>query len=76
MTELTHYTPPDTARWTGRVDDLDDRDAFRWHQVIEPLDLSAPIEEISGRSRWGFCLLGYCCDHGVALNLGRTGAAR
>jgi formiminoglutamase len=23
MTELTHYTPPDAARWTGRVDDLD-----------------------------------------------------
>ncbi len=40
--ELTHYTPPDAARWTGRVDDLEDRDAFRWHQVVEGLDLSTP----------------------------------
>ena len=76
MTELTHYTPPDPARWTGRVDDLEDRDAFRWHQVIEPLDLSTPAGQLAMQSPRGFCLLGYCCDHGVELNLGRTGAAR
>ena len=74
--DLTHYTPPDPARWTGRVDDLDDRDAFRWHQVIECLDLSAPIGEHAARSPRGFCVLGYCCDHGVELNLGRTGAEK
>ncbi len=76
MTELTHYTPPDVARWTGRVDDLDDWDAFRWHQVIECLDLSAPAGQIAKQTDRGFCLLGYCCDHGVALNLGRTGAEK
>jgi len=73
---LTHYTPPEAARWTGRVDDLEDRDAFRWHQVIEPLDLSAPDDQLVRQTPRGFCLLGYCCDHGVELNLGRTGAAR
>jgi len=74
--ELTHYNPPDAVRWTGRVDDLEDRDAFRWHQVIECLDLSAPAGELAVQGPRGFCLLGYCCDHGVELNLGRTGAAR
>jgi len=58
------------------VDDLDDRDAFRWHQVIEPLDLSAPADQPATQGPRGFCLLGYCCDRGVELNLGRTGAAR
>jgi formiminoglutamase len=58
------------------VDDLEDRDAFRWHQVIEPLDLSAAADELALQTHRGFCLLGYCCDHGVELNLGRTGAAR
>ena len=76
MTGLTHYTPPDAARWTGRVDDLDDRDAFRWHQVIECLDLSAPADQPAKQTDRGFCLLGYCCDHGVELNLGRTGAEK
>jgi len=76
MTELPHYTPPDAARWTGRVDDLEDRDAFRWHQVVEPLDLSAPTGQLPLQAPRGFCLLGYCCDRGVELNLGRTGAAR
>jgi len=76
MAELTHYTPPDAARWTGRVDDHDDRDAFRWHQVIECLDLSGPTDQLVLQAARGYCLLGYCCDHGVALNLGRTGAER
>jgi len=75
MTKLTHYTPPNAARWTGRVDDLEDWDAFRWHQVIECLDLSAPVDQLALQTPRGFCLLGYCCDHGVELNLGRSGAA-
>jgi len=76
MTEPTDYTAPDPARWTGRVDDIEDRNAFRWHQVIECLDLSAAADQLAMQSPRGFCLLGYCCDHGVELNLGRTGAAR
>ena len=76
MTELALYMPPDSAVWTGRVDDLEDRDAFRWHQVVELLDLASPADELALCSDRGFCLLGYCCDHGVELNLGRTGTAR
>ncbi|MEN8162858.1 MAG: formimidoylglutamase [Acidobacteriota bacterium] len=74
MTCLTHYTPPEPGRWTGRIDDLEDRDAFRWHQVIEDLDLSASTDGMDVAPSKGFCLLGYCCDRGVELNLGRTGA--
>ena len=70
------YMSPDPAIWTGRVDDLEDWDAFRWHQVIECLDLSRSIDSPSGRGHVGFCLLGYCCDHGVKLNLGRAGAEK
>ena len=72
---MSHYTPPDAARWTGRVDDLEDRDSFRWHQVVERLDLSAPTDLLPLQASRGFCLLGYCCDQGVELNLGRVGAA-
>jgi len=73
---LVDYTPSDSALWKGRIDDLEDRDAFRWHQVIECLELSAPLDELANRYPNGFCLLGYCCDYGVKLNLGRTGAAK
>ncbi len=76
MTELTHYTPSDAGRWAGRVDDLGDRDVFRGHQVIECLDFSGPADQIALQTPRGFCLLGYCCDHGVELNMGRTGAVR
>jgi formiminoglutamase len=76
MIDLNCYSPPDPAPWTGRVDDLEDRDAFRWHQVIECLDLSVPAGQLALHTPRGFCILGYCCDHGVELNLGRTGAAR
>ena len=74
MNSMVDYTPSDATRWTGRVDDPEARDAFRWHQVIQCLNLSAPVKEPSGLN-YGFCFLGYCCDHGVKLNLGRTGAA-
>ena len=67
MTQLTHYTPSDPARWTGRVDDLEDRDAFRWHQVIERFDLSAPTDQLPLQAPRGFCLLGYCCDQGAEM---------
>ncbi len=32
MNRPAGYIPPDAARWTGRVDDLEDRDAFCWQQ--------------------------------------------
>lgn len=60
--------------WQGRVDDCEDRESFRWHQVVTHIDLSKPIEKGDNVSR-GFCFLGFCCDEGVKRNPGRTGAA-
>jgi len=69
-----NYIPGDRSVWTGRIDDTSDRDAFRWHQVIELTDLNdADVPENVGS---GFCFLGFCCDKGVELNLGRKGTAR
>jgi formiminoglutamase len=70
------YHPPEVISWTGRVDDPDDYNAYRWHQIIELIDISKEkIENLSKGSK-GFCFLGFCCDIGVKRNLGRTGASK
>tara|TARA_R110001583_G_scaffold8058_3_gene39354 strand:+ start:2460 stop:3458 length:999 start_codon:yes stop_codon:yes gene_type:complete len=67
-----HYQCIPENFWQGRVDDLDDYDAFRWHQIIEPINLLGDINvEIAG-----FGLLGFCCDKGVLQNLGRIGTSK
>lgn len=53
--------------WTGRVDDVEDRASFRYHQVVELTD----IEQISG----GYAIIGFECEEGVRRNKGRLGAA-
>ncbi len=71
-----YYRPFDRNCWQGRVDHQSDRDAFRWHQVVEELDLASgsltppPVEDR------GFCFLGFCCDEGVKRNKGRAGAVK
>ncbi len=68
------YKPADMDQWTGRTDDLKDRDSFRWHQIIRPLMLD---EEFSppASGKIHFCFLGFCCDRGISNNHGRTGSA-
>jgi len=68
-----NYRPTSPDFWSGRVDDTEDYDAFRWHQIVELIDLLEP-DMPSYTS--GFCLLGFCCDKGVAQNLGRTGTSK
>lgn len=52
--------------WHGRVDNPDDPETSRWHQMVRPLDsASAP----------GVALLGFASDEGVRRNGGRVGAA-
>jgi formiminoglutamase len=60
----------------GRVDDPDDIDSYRWHQVIELIDLSKDEMEPLPNDTLGACFLGFCCDEGVEKNLGRRGAAK
>lgn len=72
---LKHYYPTEPGTWTGRVDSTTDYDAFRWHQWIEYIDLNdATIKPFEGE--FGIALIGYCCDEGVRLNKGRTGAVK
>ncbi|RZT93235.1 formiminoglutamase [Ancylomarina subtilis] len=58
--------------WKGRIDHLEDYDAFRWHQIITPINL---LEEFEVEAN-GFGLLGFCCDKGVEQNLGRIGTSK
>jgi formiminoglutamase len=69
---FNHYLPIKADSWTGRVDDTNDPDAFRWHQAVTAIDLNQPL--VGQASGIHFCILGFCCDEGVIRNLGRPGA--
>jgi len=71
MTDL--YKTAEPSLWQGRIDDPSDSTAFRWHQTVEFLDLTAPFS--GNPDKKGFCLLGFASDEGVRRNKGRTGAA-
>jgi len=62
--------------WKGRIDDISDRDSYRWHQVVERIHLSDLEEREFSRNEFGLCFIGFCCDAGIELNLGRTGASK
>lgn len=69
------YISPRMSAWTGRVDSETLYDAFRWHQWIEPIDLSMTDVSLPPY-KVGIALLGFASDEGVKRNLGRTGAAK
>ena len=70
-----NYIKPDKQLWTGRIDSLDNYDAFRWHQWITLLDLN-DFHPSYAKSEIGICFIGFCSDEGVQRNLGRPGAAK
>lgn len=65
------YSQPTLDIWQGRVDDPNDPESYRWHQIIQLLDLERPITRMDGKN---FAFLGFCSDEGVKRNLGRPGA--
>lgn len=71
------YKPTDPEVWAGRVDDENDYEAFRWHQVVQRIDLlnpaTFPADVLPGKS---FCFLGFRCDKGVMRNKGRVGTSQ
>ncbi|MCG8571516.1 MAG: formimidoylglutamase [Spirochaetes bacterium] len=68
-----NYQPIDSSFWQGRVDDEEDYAYFRWHQIIQLIDLNQ--NELPGDSGGlSFCFLGFASDTGVKKNLGRVGA--
>lgn len=76
MSYLENYIPQRRDVWHGRVDDPEDIDSYRWHQLIELIDLSKEqIDPVPGDTL-GVCFLGFRCDEGVEKNLGRRGAAK
>ncbi len=62
--------------WRGRIDNPQDRDSFRWHQVVERIQLSQLEEREFSSEEFGICFIGFCCDAGIELNLGRVGASK
>ena len=56
-----------TTPWQGRIDQPQQADTLRWHQVVQPL--AAPATP-------GIALLGLASDEGVRRNGGRPGAAQ
>jgi len=70
-----NYKVTDEIVWQGRTDSESNYDAFRWHQCVKIIDLNArDLEVFTGKL--GFAFIGFCCDEGVRLNKGRTGAAK
>ncbi|KXH83866.1 formimidoylglutamase [Sporosarcina sp. HYO08] len=59
------------ALWTGRTDHVENRSSFRYHQVIEIMDIDeiAPAPEACA-------IIGFECEEGVQRNKGRLGAAQ
>ncbi|MEY8762773.1 MULTISPECIES: formimidoylglutamase [Clostridium] len=70
-----NYKTTDNSIWKGRIDSTTDFNAFRWHQWIKNIDLRNPdLKPYTGKL--GFGLIGFCCDEGVKINKGRTGASK
>jgi formiminoglutamase len=68
------YKKTDKKLWSGRTDTQDGIHGYRWHQVINVIDLKTePLPPLTKNQR-GFVILGFCCDEGVRRNNGRTGA--
>jgi formiminoglutamase len=76
LDKIKNYRPLSPGVWQGRIDDEEDRDSFRWHQVVEPVDLSDSRLKPAGAGSLCICFLGFCCDEGVERNMGRRGAAK
>ncbi len=61
--------------WAGRIDSIDNYDAFRWHQWIKLINLNDnELKAFGGKLAVAF--IGYKGDKGVEKNKGRIGAAK
>lgn len=71
---LVCYQPTAPGTWQGRNDGADP-DLQRWHQLVQPVDLSRnPLPPLPAGKK-GVAFLGFASDEGVRRNAGRTGAA-
>ncbi|USG67389.1 formimidoylglutamase [Brevibacillus ruminantium] len=58
--------------WTGRIDHTERRSSFRYHQIVELMDL----EKLLTAQKNTCAIIGFECDEGVRRNQGRVGAAK
>ncbi|NND32555.1 MAG: formimidoylglutamase [Saprospiraceae bacterium] len=58
--------------WSGRIDDVTNDNATRWHQKVRR---TTAIESNSDDSGGCISLIGYASDLGTKVNQGRTGSA-
>ncbi|RPH32877.1 MAG: formimidoylglutamase [Bacteroidales bacterium] len=72
--DLKNYSTTISKLWTGRIDDPDDIDSFRMHQIVRLIDLTRLSSIVIEPSKLNICFIGFNCDEGVARNLGRKGA--
>lgn len=70
--DAKYYQSSSLEIWKGRVDDEEDYDAFRWHQIVQSFNLKS-VSKVEGKA---FGFLGFCCDKGVSANLGRKGTSK
>lgn len=61
----------DQSIWSGRTDHLTNRSSFRYHQVVEVMEMK-DLKESSNTC----VLIGFECEEGVRRNKGRLGAAK
>jgi len=71
---LKNYNVSTEETWMGRIDDLEDRDAFRMHQIVKVIDLDQLDDIKFDALKLNVCFIGFCSDEGVRRNLGRVGA--
>ncbi|MDU2110729.1 MAG: formimidoylglutamase, partial [Peptoniphilus lacydonensis] len=71
---INYYSPQEMGIWSGRIDDENDYESFRWHQWVKGLDLNdEDLTPFDGKLAFG--ILGFESDQGIELNKGRFGAA-
>lgn len=70
---IKNYKIAHKSVWKGRIDDPNDLDSFRWHQLIKFIDLNKFKDVAKKKS---YCFIGFECNEGVLRNHGRPGAAK
>lgn len=59
--------------WIGRTDHTERRSSFRYHQIVERMELDGPCKTFSTNT---CAIIGFECEEGVRRNQGRLGAAK
>ncbi|MDR0269784.1 formimidoylglutamase [Paenibacillus sp.] len=57
--------------WVGRTDHSERRSSFRYHQIVERVELDTPWKAFSTNT---CAIIGFECEEGVRRNQGRLGA--